>query len=84
MAWNPFGIFILGLTYKKLQQKSEAKAAYKNARRLYQSMGLNEYIELCDQGIANLEEREKYQFNNDKTFSQMPVFTKVFLKLFCG
>ncbi|MEM8722355.1 MAG: tetratricopeptide repeat protein [Cyanobacteria bacterium P01_G01_bin.39] len=47
--------FNLGNTHHNLQQKSEAKVAYENARRLYQAMELNKDVEDCDQAIQNLD-----------------------------
>ena len=47
--------FNLGDTRKNLQQKSEAKTAYENARELYQAMGLDKKVEECDKAIQDLE-----------------------------
>ncbi len=46
----------LGDTRKNLQQKSEAKTAYENARKLYQAMGLDKKVAECDKAIQSLEE----------------------------
>jgi tetratricopeptide (TPR) repeat protein len=48
--------FNLGITRKNLQQKSEAKTAYGNARNLYQAMGLDKKVEDCNEAIQSLEE----------------------------
>ncbi|VEP14915.1 hypothetical protein H1P_2970012 [Hyella patelloides LEGE 07179] len=47
--------FNLGNSRKNLQQKSEAKTAYENARKLYQAMKLDQKVEKCDEAIQNLE-----------------------------
>jgi len=46
--------FNLGFTRQNLQQKSEAKAAYENARKLYQAMGLDKEVKDCDRAIQDL------------------------------
>jgi hypothetical protein len=43
-------------TRKNLQQKSEAKTAYENARNLCQAIGLDKKVEDCDEEIQSLEE----------------------------
>ena len=48
--------FNLGDTRQNLQQKSEAKTAYENARDLYQAMGLDKKVEDCNKAIQSLEE----------------------------
>ena len=48
--------FNLGNTRKNLQQKSEAKTAYENARKLYQAMELDKKVEECNKAIQDLEE----------------------------
>jgi DNA anti-recombination protein RmuC len=48
--------FNLGNIWKNLQQKSEAKAAYQRARKLYQAIGLDKEVKDCDYAIKKLEE----------------------------
>ena len=47
--------FNLGDTQKKLQQKSEAKSAYENARKLYLGMRLDKNVKDCDLAIQELD-----------------------------
>ncbi|MGK7953442.1 MAG: tetratricopeptide repeat protein [Xenococcaceae cyanobacterium] len=47
--------FNLGDTRKNLQQKSEAKTAYENSRKLYQAMKLDKKVAECDKAIPDLE-----------------------------
>ena len=49
--------FNLGNTRKNLQQKSEAKTAYENARNLYQAMRLDKEVEDCDKAIQDLAKK---------------------------
>jgi len=51
--------FNLGDTQKKLQQKSEAKSAYENARKLYLGMRLDKNVKDCDRAIEELENKDK-------------------------
>ena len=48
--------FKLANTWKNLPQNSEAKAAYENARKLYQAMELDKDVEKCDEAIQSLQE----------------------------
>ena len=48
--------FNLGITWERLQQISEATTAYKNARKLYQEMGLDNKVQKCDKALQELEE----------------------------
>jgi hypothetical protein len=45
----------LAVSLKNLGRKSEAIAAYQNARELYQAMGLDEKVQHCDDAIQHLE-----------------------------
>ena len=47
--------FNLGNSWQNLQQKSKAKTAYENARKLYQAMGLDKKVAECDEAIQSLE-----------------------------
>jgi energy-coupling factor transporter ATP-binding protein EcfA2 len=47
--------FNLGITYKNLQQNSEAKTAYENARSLDRAMKLDKEVKDCDKAIQNLQ-----------------------------
>ena len=47
--------FNLGLTYDKLEQKMEAQVTFKNARKLYQAIGLEKKVEDCNKAIQDLE-----------------------------
>ena len=51
--------FNLGDTRKNLQQKSEAKAAYENAKKLYQAMELDRDVQDCDEAIQAVENEDK-------------------------
>ena len=53
IAW-----FNLEVTRKNLQQKSEAKTAYENAKKLYQEIGLEQYVQDCNEAIESLEEEK--------------------------
>ncbi len=48
--------FNLGITRQNLQQKSEAKTAYENARKLFQEIGLKQNVQDCNEAIQSLEE----------------------------
>ncbi len=47
--------FNLGVTFDNIQRYDEAIEAFWNARKLYQDMGLNKYVEDCDNEITILE-----------------------------
>lgn len=49
IAW-----FNLGLALENVKQKSEAIDAYRNARQLYQAMGLDADVQDCDKAIERL------------------------------
>ena len=53
--------FNLGITWEKIEQKSKTKAAYKNARKLYQPMGLDRDLEDCNGAIQDLENDDREQ-----------------------
>ncbi len=49
-------LFNLGNSLSKIKQKSNAINAYKNARQLFQEMGLDSYVQMCDDAINKLSQ----------------------------
>ncbi|MDJ0580326.1 tetratricopeptide repeat protein [Crocosphaera sp.] len=47
--------FNLGLSFKDIQRHDDAMEAFRNARKLYQDMGLDKCVENCDDAINILE-----------------------------
>ena len=45
----------LGVTFDNIQRYDDAIEAFRNARKLFQDMGLNKYVEDCDNAINILE-----------------------------
>ena len=47
-------MFNLGLVLAKVHRKADALGAYRNARRLYETMGLEYQVQDCNDQINNL------------------------------
>ncbi|MEA5530235.1 tetratricopeptide repeat protein, partial [Dolichospermum sp. UHCC 0684] len=51
--------FNLGLSLEKVDREQDALGAYRNARELYQTMGLDDKVQNCNNAIEDLSQPQK-------------------------